>query len=192
MTLPDFINMFLGFSLMRSSRGFGLHFEDIFHFFFKTGHSSNFPSGMPLLIWTILFMIIVVFYIYLIIKGFINDGIKIFIRLKIINIVLIPFWVINYFFIVYRGFNAAFGYLVFFNLAGFVAIIILIGINYIFQIFVSLPSILYINILYKNHSIRMIERVLHTILQFILVLGLFDNIYLIIKYKNHNGKANVA
>jgi hypothetical protein len=105
--------------------------------------------------------------------------------MKILNIALIPFWIINYFFIFHDGLSEAIGYLLFFNLGGFITIIFIISINYIFQILISLSSILYINFLYKNHSMRITDRVLHIILQFVLFLGLFDSIYLIIKYKKH-------
>jgi hypothetical protein len=186
LTLPDLMNMFAVIWF----EGFELISESIFEFFFKPKFFSNFSSGMPLLIWSIFFMIIVMFYI--IKKCFIRDRIKIFITMKILNIALIPFWIVNYFFIFHDGLSGAFGYVLFFNLGGFITIIFLISINYIFQIFISLPSILYINFLYKNHSMKIINRVLHTILQFVLLLGLFDSIYLIIKYKRHNGKANVA
>jgi hypothetical protein len=147
---------------------------------------------MPIFIWSMFFITIVIFYIFSVIKYFVNYKIKIFISIKIINIGLIPFWIINYFFIFHYGLNASFLYLSLFNPGGFITIVFLVGINYIFQILVSLPSILYINFLYKNHSMKIIWRVVHTILQFILVLGLFDNIYLIIKYRKYTGKTNVA
>jgi hypothetical protein len=194
MTSPDFASLFIGWLGYFAEENFNLVFlfenifREIFEYFFKPRSFSAFPPGLPLFIWLILFMIIVMFYIYIIIKCLVNDKIKIFIGMKIINLVLIPFWTINYYFIIYHIFNS----LLWFVLGGFVALIFFIGINYIIQILVSLPSILYINFLYKNHSIKIIERVLHTVLQFILVLGLFDSIYLIIKYKKHNGKANVA
>ncbi|MDR0388741.1 MAG: hypothetical protein LBH73_01565, partial [Spirochaetaceae bacterium] len=57
--------------------------ELIYEFFFDTKYFSTFPKGMPLFIWSIYFMIIVIFYIYIIIKCFVNDRAKIFINAKI-------------------------------------------------------------------------------------------------------------
>jgi hypothetical protein len=195
LTLYPFMNMiayiFMAIfpDMVISSEKVELNFEDIFAFFFETRYPfATFPYGMPLFIWSIFFMIIVTLYIYIITKCFINEKIKIFINMKIINIALIPFWIINYFIIFHDGLSVSFGMLMFFSLGGFFAMIVLIGISYIFQILVSLPSILYINFLYKTHSIKIIECLLHTILQFVIVLGLFDSIYLI----KYNRKANVA
>jgi hypothetical protein len=143
------------------------------------------------LIWSIFFLIIVVLYIYSIIKCFFNDKTEIFIIINILNVIPIPFWIINYF-LIYGGYKASFGYIFFLNIGGFVTTFFLIIISYILQILIALPSVLYINFLYKNHSMKIIGCVLHTILQFVFLLGLFDSTYLIIKYRKNNEKANVA
>jgi hypothetical protein len=145
LTLPDLMNVFAVIWF----EGFESIYESIFEYFFKPHFFSNFPSGMPLLIWSIFFMIIVMLYI--IKKCFITDKILIFITMKILNIALIPFWIVNYFFIFHDGLSGAFGYVFFFNLGGFITVIFLLSINYIFQILISLPSILHINFLYKNN-----------------------------------------